>query len=124
MKKKRLIYAALFLSVLLAEILIALFVKDAFVRPYVGDMLVTLLIGCLVRIFLPTGVRGLPLYVFLFAAAVEGLQYIDIVRLLGLEHSALISTLVGRSFAWADVACYAVGCVALWGVQRLLCRIT
>ena len=124
MKKQRTLYALLCGVLLLTEIYIALYVRDAFVRPYVGDMLVTLLLGCGVRIARPTGIRLLPLYIFLFAAAVEGLQYIDIVRLVGLEHNALISTLVGRSFAWEDLVCYAVGCVALWGVQRLVRRIT
>lgn len=122
MKTKRIVYAILFCALLLIEIYIALYVRDAFVRPYVGDMLVTLLIGCAVRICLPTGVRGLPLYVFAFATAVEGLQYVDIVRLLGLEHSVLLSTLIGRSFSWGDVACYAVGCLALWGVQQAVRR--
>ena len=123
MKTKRIVYGVLFGALLLAEIGIALYVRDAFVRPYVGDMLVTLLIGCAVRVVLPTGVRGLPLYVFAFAAAVEGLQYVDIVRLLGLEHSTLLSTLIGRSFSWGDVACYAVGCLALWGVQQAVRRL-
>ncbi len=36
--KKRLISAAIFAAVLGAEILIALFVHDSFVRPYVGDV--------------------------------------------------------------------------------------
>ena len=122
MKKKRLIYAALFLSVLLAEILIALFVKDAFVRPYVGDMLVTVLICCFLRIFFPTGVKLLPVYVFLFAAAVEFGQYLDMVKLLGLEGNRFISVLLGRTFSFPDILCYAVGCFAFFGTEILLKR--
>lgn len=118
MKKRRIIYALLFLSVLLAEILIALFVKDAFVRPYVGDMLVTVLICCFLRIFFPTGVKLLPVYVFLFAAAVEFGQYLDMVKLLGLEGNRFISVLLGRTFSFPDILCYAAGCILFFGVEK------
>ena len=85
--KKRIPYAIAFFALLLLEIIIALFVRDAFIRPYGGDILVTILICCFVRVFFPTGVRPLPLYVFLFAAAVEIGQYFDFVTLLGLGDS-------------------------------------
>ncbi len=120
MKKKRLIYAALFLLILLSEILIALFVNDNFVRPYVGDMLVTVLICCFLRIFFPKGVKLLPMYVFLFAAAVEVCQYFDIVKLLGLENNTFFSILLGRTFSFPDILCYAVGCIAIFGLEKLL----
>ena len=62
--RQRLIYGAAAVVLLAAEILIALFVRDAFVRPYGGDILVTVLICCFLRIFLPDGLKLLPLYVF------------------------------------------------------------
>lgn len=120
MKKTRLTYALLFLSVLLSEILIALFVNDDFVRPYVGDMLVTVLICCFVRIFFPTGAKLLPVYVFLFAAAVEVCQYFDFVKLFGLEGNRFISVLLGRTFSLADILCYAAGCLAFFGIEMCL----
>ena len=118
MKKRRIIYELLFLTVLLSEILIALFVNDNFVRPYVGDMLVTVLICCFVRIFFPTGVKLLPVYVFLFASAVEVCQYFDIVKLFGLEGNRFISVLLGRTFSLADILCYAAGCILFFGVEK------
>lgn len=120
MKKARLTYAALFSVILLFEVLIALFVRDDFVRPYVGDMLVTLLICCFVRIFFPTGVKLLPICVFIFASAVEAGQYFDMVKLLGLENNTFLSVLLGRTFSLADIFCYAVGCLAFFGLEKLL----
>ena len=124
MKKRRLLYGGLFLALLLIEILIALFVRDTFVRPYLGDVLVTVLLGCFVRIFLPRRLPALPLYVFVFAVAVETAQYFDVVALLGLQDSVFFSTLIGRSFAWEDILCYAVGCLGFFGIDRLVagCR--
>ena len=120
MKKRRIIYALLFLTVLLSEILIALFVNDNFVRPYVGDMLVTVLICSFFRVFIPKGVKLLPVYVFLFASAVEVCQYFDIVKLFGLEGNRFISVLLGRTFSLADILCYAAGCLVFFGLEKLL----
>ena len=120
--KKRLPYILAFVALLLIEIYIGLFVRDRFIRPYFGDVLVTALLCCLVRGVYPKGLRLLPVCVFLFAAVVEVTQYFDLVKLLGWENSALLSTLIGRSFAWADILCYAVGCAAFWAVEAVFCR--
>lgn len=119
--KKRLPYILVFVGLLLAEIYIGLFVRDRFIRPYFGDVLVTALLCCLVRAVYPKGLRLLPVYVFAFSVVVEVTQYFDLVKLLGWENNALISTLMGRSFAWMDILCYAVGCAAFWAVETL-CR--
>jgi hypothetical protein len=55
------------LVLLAAECLIGAFVRDAFIRPYVGDMLITVLLCCLMRVLLPNGSRLLPVWVFLFS---------------------------------------------------------
>lgn len=120
MKNKRLIYATIFCVLVIMEICIALFVHDAFVRPYVGDMLVTLLLCCLTRVVIPNKVRLLPLFVFLFAACVEVGQYFDLVALLGLEDNRFISIALGRTFSWMDIVCYTVGCAAAFGVDRII----
>ena len=111
MKKTRIIYLVLFTVLMLTEIFIALFVKDNFIRPYVGDILVTVLICNFVRIFIPQGIKLLPVYVFIFATAVEIAQYFDIVKILGFENNRFLSTLIGRTFSLHDIFCYAIGCV-------------
>jgi len=110
---KRVCYAIATLALLAIEVLIALFVRDNFVRPYVGDVLVVIALYTLVRIFIPEKCHLLPLWIFLFAAAVEVLQYFEIVRLLGLSNSRFMSVLIGGTFDWEDIACYAVGCALL-----------
>lgn len=121
--KKRLPYLLAFLFLLLAEIYIGLFVRDRFIRPYFGDVLITVLLCCLCRTVKPAGVRLLPVYVFVFATFVEITQYFDLVKLLGWEDNALISVLMGRSFAWMDILCYGVGCLVFWAAEYTLrCR--
>ena len=121
-KKLRIVYIISFFSVLLAEILIALYVHDNFIRPYFGDVLITVLLCCFVRMFLPTKLRGLPIYVFIFATAVEIGQYFNYVELLGLGDIPFFRTWMGTSFSFYDIVCYGVGCVAFFWIEQLLHR--
>lgn len=111
MTKKRICYALITLGLLAVEVLIALFIHDKFIRPYVGDMLVTVLLCAFLRIFIPEKVKLLPLYVFVFAAGVEVLQYFRIVEVLGLSDNRFFSVLIGSVFDVKDIVCYGVGCV-------------
>lgn len=119
--KRRIGYAAATVLLILTEVLIALYVHDDFVRPYVGDMLVVIAVYCAVRIFIPVKCKLLPLYVFIFAGGVELLQYFDLVGKLGLENNVFLRTLLGSVFDVKDIACYAVGCIAL-GIYEVIIR--
>lgn len=111
--QKRLKYIIVFIVLLLIEVLIALFIHDDFIRPYVGDMLVVIVIYTFIRIWVPEKCRLLPLYIFLFAAGVEVLQYFKLVEVLGLQDNTFFRILIGSTFDIKDVLCYAVGCVVL-----------
>lgn len=117
-------YFAAFIIILSVEILIALFVHDGFVRPYLGDVIVVWLIYCFVRIFSTNKITALPLYVFLFAVSVEILQYFNIVELLRLEGNALARTVIGTSFSFIDIACYFVGALILFIWQTVESKLT
>ena len=120
-RKKRIAYGVATVGLFLVELLIALFVHDRFIRPYVGDVLVVVLLYTFVRIFLPEGIRLLPLYIFLFAAGVEVLQYFRIAEVLGLSDNRILSVVIGSVFDWKDIVCYGVGCGILF-VYELITR--
>lgn len=124
MRNRRILYLLIFCGLLGVEVGLALFVNDAFVRPYVGDMLVTLLLCCLCRLIVPDKVRLLPVYVFVFAACVEIGQYFDLVALLGQADNRIISIALGRTFSWMDLVCYAVGCAAAFGLDQTIIKKT
>lgn len=119
--KKRISYLLAFLALLVVEICIALFVRDEFVRPYVGDMLVTVLLCCLCRAIFPHFAPALP--VFLFAAAVEGLQWFGLTEMLGLKGTAM-GIILGSTFDWKDILCYGLGCLLFAGAEWLVLRAT
>lgn len=121
--KKRLFYFLAFILLLAVEIFIALFVHDRFVRPYIGDVLVVIVLYFLIRIFLPEGCGWLPGILFLFATGVEILQYFRLVERLGLSDSRLMRAVLGSVYDFRDILCYGVGCVLLqigqWSFSRI-----
>ncbi|MBR1930087.1 MAG: DUF2809 domain-containing protein [Lachnospiraceae bacterium] len=110
---RRLFYLAATCFLLIIEVLIALYVHDGFIRPYIGDVLVVMVLYTFVRIWLPDGVRLLPLYIFVLAVCVELLQKLRIVELLGLADNTFFRVLIGSVFDVKDMICYAVGCALL-----------
>lgn len=106
-------YFALTILLFVVEVLIALFVRDRFVRPYVGDVLVVMLIYCFVKTFMNLPITSVAMFVLVFAFTIEFFQYIHIVERLGLEKSALARTVIGTSFAWADIVAYIAGFVLI-----------
>lgn len=101
----------LFLTILFSsvEVFIALFLEDKLIRPFVGDTLVVILIYCFLRIFLNFSYWKTALGVLIFAFVIETLQYFDFIKLIGFENNRIISTALGRTFAWLDFAAYSVG---------------
>jgi len=120
-RRARLCYCIASAALLLLIVFIAMFVHDRFVRPYGGDVLITIFICCFVRIFFQGKIKLLPIWVFLFAVAVEVGQYFGIVDIIGLGHIRFFRILIGTSFSWADIICYAVGC-GIFCFAVLYCR--
>lgn len=115
-------YFGLFILILITEILIALYVRDAIVRPYFGDVLVVILIYCFIKSFLKTKVLPTAIFVLFFAFAVETLQYINIVERLKLQNSAVARTAIGTSFEWMDIACYIAGIIIVLTTESIFLK--
>ena len=111
-------YFTLALLIFITEVLIALFVKDSFIRPYFGDFLVVILLCCMVRSFLEIAVPNVVAGVLLFCYLIETLQYLQIVERLGLSGSSLARTLIGTDFAWMDMLAYTLGAAAIFLIER------
>ncbi len=101
----------LFLTIILflIEFAIAVFVKDTLIRPFVGDVLVVILVYCFLRIFVQIEYWKAAFGTLIFACSIEILQYFDYVKLLGLENNRILSIAMGRTFEWLDFAAYFVG---------------
>jgi hypothetical protein len=106
-------YCCWFVFLFLVEVCIAVFVDDDFIRPYVGDVLVVILIYAMVRAFFRAPILRTAGGVLAFSFGVEILQYFKIVEVLGLGSSELARTIIGTTFVWEDLLAYSVGIVIL-----------
>ncbi len=102
--KKRLISAAVFAALLCTEILIALFVHDSFVRPYLGDVLAVVCVYFLART-ITVKTRYISIPVTLFAFCVELVQITNLSEILPKP----LDIIVGGTFDFADMLCYLIG---------------
>ena len=108
--RTRLAFLAAAVLILAVEIYIAICVKGGFVRHYAGDVLAVILLYTLTRSAFSAPPLNLPLKIFAFAAALELAQYFGAVRILGIENK-ILKVMIGGTFDFADLLCYAAGCV-------------
>lgn len=113
-------YLKAFIIVFFIEVFIALFIHDRIIRPYIGDILVIVLLYTLVKSFCKREIKLLPVYLFVFAAFVEVMQIFNIVKVLGLENNKVLSIIIGSTFDIKDILCYLAGSIILliWDNRR------
>ena len=115
-------YFGLATLVFVIEVLIALYVTDTFVRPYLGDVLVVILIYCFLKSFLKLPVLTVSLFVLALSFAIEFLQFLNIVEKLGLENSKVARTVIGTSFSWTDLLAYIIGIAIVLLTEKYLLK--
>ena len=109
--KQRIYYLLIFIALFALETLIALKFHGGFIRSYLGDVIVVWVVYCFVQAVLDGKNNHyiVALCVMLFAFAVEFLQAVNIVEILGVQNNAFLRTVIGTSFSWVDILCYIVG---------------
>ena len=85
--------------------------KDKFIRPFVGDLLVTMLLLSFFRIFYSGSALKLAVTVILFSFTVEILQYFTLIEILGLQSNKFATIILGATFDWLDLLAYLLGVV-------------
>jgi Protein of unknown function (DUF2809) len=109
MKNIKLSYLIIGLVILIVEITIAVYAKDGFIRPILGDYLAAILVFYLLAAFLTTSKNKIALLALSISYLIEGLQYLNILKLLNLEQHKLLRIVFGTSFSWMDVLAYTLG---------------
>lgn len=95
----------------LVEVFIGFYMHDAIIRPFVGDLLVVILIYCFVISFFRVNAMVAALGVLLFAYATEISQYYHLVYALGWGKSRFACIIMGTSFSWTDMLMYTLGII-------------
>lgn len=115
-------YALLALGLFLLEVTIALFVRDRFVRPYLGDTLAVILVYAALRAAFRINVRRAVALAFFIAVAIEFGQLLRVLDLLGLQGNPIARTVLGYGFEVQDILAYGAGALIVLVVERLRAR--
>jgi hypothetical protein len=118
----RIPYLILAILIFAIETMIALFVNDRIIRPYVGDVLVVILIYCFIQAFFEIPVLVAGFSVLVFAFLVEISQYFHLVEILRLQHFKLALVVMGNSFQWIDFIAYTLGIGIVFGLEKTVSR--
>ncbi|ESQ91262.1 hypothetical protein ABAC460_06770 [Asticcacaulis sp. AC460] len=106
-------YALAAALVFAVEVLIALFVRDGFVRPYLGDVLAVVLVYLTLRAVTRLNIAAALIATLAIALAIELGQLLGLTDLLGLRGNRLAQVVLGGSFDPKDLVCYAVGGIVI-----------
>lgn len=112
-------YLAAAIVLFAIEVLIALFVRDDFVRPYVGDVLAVALVYAGLRAVTPLGVNAALAVTLAIAFAIEVAQALGLLAALGLADHAVARVVLGGTFDWADLAAYTAGAAIIALIERV-----
>ena len=118
--RRRILFAAVFAVLLTVEVLIALFVHDGFVRPFLGDVLAVIAVYALARAAFPKKPAALSAIVTAFAFAVELVQLTGLASLFG--EGSFLAILAGACFDPLDLLCYLAGGLVCSAVDFALYR--
>lgn len=104
--------------IFLIEVIIALYIKDKIIRPFVGDILVVIFIYYFIKTFINTKAINIAIFTLFFSFIVEILQYFNFVEMIGLGHNKAARIIIGTSFSWIDLLCYFVGFILLFFIDK------
>lgn len=120
---RRLIYGLISILLLGIEILIGLF-GQGWVRIYLGDVLVVILLYTIVRTIIPNKKMPwfiIPSAILVFAFIVEFLQLWGFCDRFGITNE-LLRIIIGTGFSTVDLICYLIGiipcCVAEFVIRK------
>lgn len=108
-------YFLLTLLIFLVEVAIATVLRDQFfIRAYLGDVIVVMLLYTLVKSFFIINDTKLIIGIFAFSCIIEFAQFFNIAEKLGFQPGSLMYIVIGNSFSWIDIICYGAGCLLLY----------
>ena len=96
-----------------------MYVNDQFIRPFLGDVLVVILLFAFLKIFIRKRNIVVAFSVLLFAVIIEFAQYFKLSELLGLDDYKLCRIILGSTFDPLDLLAYFLGFIGALGISKL-----
>ena len=113
MKKIKLNNCIIFICLFIVELYMGLYVRDRYIRPYLGDILVIPLIYSFLNIFIQNNYKNLIFKVVIFAIFIEIFQYFKLVEVLRIKNK-ILKIVIGTTYDLNDIYCYIVGGISTY----------
>lgn len=107
-----------FLFLFILEIVITQ--TSGFIRYYVGDFIVVILLYFFIKSFFDIKPKIVAISVLLFSYVIEILQSIDFVTRIGLQNNKLANIIIGNYFSFGDIVAYTLGIITVLIVEQKL----
>lgn len=114
------LYALAAVIVFLIEILIAVYAKDSFVRPYLGDILAVILVYLALRAATHLNPLAAAITTLGIAFAIEFAQYFNLITYIGWQDFKVTSIVLGSHYDVKDLMCYVIGVALILVYEALL----
>jgi hypothetical protein len=108
----------IFSIVFAIEVIIAIFFRDPWIRPLLGDVLVVIAIAYFIHAFFAIRMTKIAISTLIFAYFIELLQLVKIIDILGWRDSQIARLTIGTTFDWRDLVAYTIG-VAIVIIARV-----
>ncbi|WP_423856428.1 DUF2809 domain-containing protein [Yeosuana marina] len=102
-------YVIITVVLFITEALIAIYLKQGFIRHTFGDFLVVILIYCFFKSFIPNNHFKIAMLVLAFAFLIEFLQLVNILEMFNLQNNHLVKLILGSTFQISDLVAYTLG---------------
>lgn len=106
-------YFLVLCTILSTEIVIALYIHDTLIRPFIGDLLAVVLVYCGIK----TCIRGKKKVAVTLslgiAFCIELLQATPFLEWIGFSTHKMALMILGSTFDWLDILAYSVGAVLI-----------
>lgn len=102
-----------FLALFAIETLIAIYLKDGFIRHTFGDYLVVILLYCFFKSFIKGKSFHMAMIVLIISYAIELLQLTNFLEFLNLQDNHLAKIVLGSTFSIGDLIAYTFGIITI-----------
>lgn len=89
------------------------------VRSYLGDVLVIVLLYSAIMSVAALNKKSVVLFTLIVAFVIEFSQYLKLAELLGFAPDSLAYIVLGNTFSGADLGCYAIGAILILLVEQV-----
>lgn len=115
---RRLVYFILtFVCFIFCILILILLSSQPVIRGFVGDIIVTILIYCFVKIFIDFNPLKLSVAVLVFSYLVEVLQYFNLIDIIGLGNNQIARIIIGATFDYRDLFAYTLGILIIYFID-------